>query len=74
MKILGQTLLFKVSADGTSIAMSGYSIRHRKQVASVCKALSAPDSFWVLPDTDFKQDWFDVYGNYDENIKYIIKE
>lgn len=74
MKILGQTLLFKVSADGTSIAMSGYSIRHRKQVASVCKALSAPDSFWVLPDMDFKQDWFDVYGNYDENIKYIIKE
>lgn len=74
MKILGQTLLFKVSADGTSLTMSGYSIRHRKQVASVCNALSIPDSFWVLPDADYKQNWFDVYGNYDENIKYIIKE
>ena len=74
MKILGQTLLFKISADGTSITMTGYSIRHRKQVAAVCDALSDPGGFWVLPDTDFKQNWFDFYGNYDENIRYIIKE
>ena len=74
MKILGQTLLFKISADGTSITMSGYSIRHRKQVAAVCDALTAPDGFWILPNTDFKQSWFDFYGNYDENIRYIIKE
>ena len=33
-----------------------------------------PDSFWVLPDSDIKQSWFDTYGNYDENIRYITKE
>ena len=74
MKLLGQTLLFKTSADGASIAMSAYSIRHRQQVASICNALAKPDSFWILPDSDIKQSWFDTYGNYDENIRYITKE
>jgi len=74
LKILGQTILFKVSADSASIALSSYSIRERKQIEAVCAQLSAPSSFWHYPPEDFKQNWFDFYGDYDNNIKYIIKE
>lgn len=74
MKILGQTLLLKLSADGNTLALSSYSIRHRKQVESICTMLSKADNFWFVPENNFKQDWFDYYGNYDENIRFIIKE
>lgn len=74
MKILGQTLLMKLSADGNSLVLSSYSICNRKQVSYVCATLSNTDNFWRMPVNDFKQDWFDYFGNYDENIKFIIKE
>lgn len=74
LKILGQTILFKISADSSSVALSSYSIRERKQIEAVCNQLSSPDSFWHCPEENFKQNWFDFYGDYDASIKYVIKE
>ena len=74
MKLLSQTLLFKVSGDGNNIALSAYSINERKAVYDVCGRLSAPTSFWNYKEENFKQDWFDFYGDYDNSIEYILKE
>lgn len=74
MKILAQTLLFKISADGDSVVLSSFSIRSNREIQRICTLLSFPNSFWQYPGDNFKQDWFDYYGNYDENIKFIIKE
>mgnify|MGYP001839466664 CR=1 FL=1 len=40
MKLLSQTLLFNVSGDGNTIALSTYSIKERKAVDYVCSRLS----------------------------------
>ena len=74
MKLLSQTLLFKVSGDGNNIALSAYSIKERKAVDDVCSRLSAPTSFWNYKEENFKQGWFDFYGDYDNSIEYILKE
>ena len=74
MKLLSQTLLFKVSGDGDTIALSKYSIKERKAVDYVCSRLSDPSSFWEYKEDNFKQDWFDYYGDYDNSIEYILKE
>ena len=74
MKLLSQTLLFNVSVDGNTIALSTYSIKERKAVDYVCSRLSDPSSFWEYKDDNFKQDWFDFYGDYDNSIEYVLKE
>lgn len=74
MKLLPQTLLFNVSGDGNTIALSAYSIKERKAVDYVCSRLSEPSSFWEFKEDSFKQDWFDFYGDYDNSIEYILKE
>ncbi len=74
MKLLSQTLLFKVSGDGNNIALSTYSIKERKAVDYVCSRLSDPTSFWDYKEEKFKQDWFNFYGDYDNSIEYILKE
>ena len=74
MKLLSQTLLFKVSGDGNNIALSTYSIKERKAVDYVCRRLSDPFSFWDYKEENFKQDWFNFYGEYDNSIEYILKE
>lgn len=74
MKLLSQTLLFKVSGDGNNIALSTYSIKERKAVDYVCRRLSDPFSFWDYKEENFKQDWFNFYGDYDNSIEYILKE
>lgn len=74
IKLLSQTLLFNVSGDGNTIALSTYSIKERKAVDYVCSRLSNPDSFWKHKEDNFKQDWFDFYGDYDNSIEYILKE
>lgn len=73
-KLLSQTLLFNVSGDGNTIALSTYSIKERKAVGHVCSHLSNPPSFWEYKGGNFKQDWFDFYGDYDNSIEYILKE
>ena len=73
-KLLSQTLLFNVSEDGNTIALSTYSIKERKAVGHVCSRLSNPPSFWEYKGGNFKQDWFDFYGDYDNSIEYILKE
>ncbi|NBI17028.1 hypothetical protein D1841_03695 [Neglecta sp. X4] len=74
MKLLSQTLLFNVSGDGNTIALSPYSIKERKAVDYVCSRLSDPFSFWEYKEDNYKQDWFDFYGDYDNSIEYILKE
>lgn len=74
MKIMNQTLLFKMNAVGDSIALSAYSVRERIQVEQICSSLTIPSTFWFFSGENFKQEWFDYYGNYDENIQFIIKE
>ena len=74
MKLLSQTLLFNVSKDGNTIALSAYSIKERKAVDYVCSRLSDPSSFWEYKEDNFKQDWFDFYGDYDNSIEYVLKE
>lgn len=74
MKLLSQTLLFNVSGDGNTIALSTYSIKERKAVDYVCSRLSDPSSFWEYKEENFKQDWFDFYGDYDNSIEYVLKE
>ena len=74
MKLLSQTLLFNVSGDGNTITLSAYSIKERKAVDYVCSRLSAPSSFWEYKKDNYKQDWFDYYGDYDNSIEYILKE
>lgn len=73
MKLLSQTLLFKVSGDGNNIALSTYSIKERKAVDYVCRRLSDLFSFWDYKEENFKQDWFNFYGDYDNSIEYILK-
>ena len=73
MKLLSQTLLFNVSSDGNNIALSAYSIKERQSVDCVCKRLSDSSSFWIYKEENFKQDWFDYYGDYDNSIEYILK-
>ena len=74
MKLLSQTLLFNVSGDGNTIALSTYSIKERKAVDYVCSRLSDSSSFWEYKEDNFKQDWFDFYGDYDNSIEYVLKE
>jgi len=74
MKLLSQTLLFNVSEDGNTVALSTYSVKERKAVEDVCCRLSNPSSFWEYTEDNFKQNWFDFYGDYDNSIEYILKE
>lgn len=74
MKLLSQTLLFNVSGDGNTVALSTYSIKERKAVDYVCRRLSDPSSFWEYKEDNFKKDWFDFYGDYDNSIEFVLKE
>lgn len=74
MKLLSQTILFNLSADGNTIALSTYSIKERKSTDYVCNRLSDSSTFWVYGENNYKQDWFDFYGDYDNSIEYILKE
>jgi hypothetical protein len=74
MKLLSQTLLFKISGDGNIIALSAYSIKEQKAVDFVCSCLFNPSSFWEYKGANYKQDWFDFFGDYDNCIEYILKE
>jgi len=76
LKILDQTLLFKLNRDKTVIAMSSYSIQEENSVLYVCKQLLEQSSYWKFQkdDATFKQNWFKFYGDYDNNIEYVLKE
>lgn len=74
LKLLNQTMLFRLSADGNAIALSAYSIRERKAVENVCNKLADPKYYWSFEKENFKQDWFDYYGDYDSNIEFVLKE
>lgn len=74
MKLLSQTMLFNISGDGNTLALSIYSIKEKHAVDYVCSRLSDPLSFWEYKDDNYKQDWFDFYGDYDNSIEYVLKE
>ena len=74
IKLLSQTLLFSTNEDYNTIALSSYSIKERDSVNFVCDRLSEPHSFWSYKEGNYKENWFDFYGNYEENIAYILKE
>ena len=74
MKLLSQTLLFKVGGDDNNIALSTYSIKERQAVDYVCSRLSDPSSFWTYEKENFKRSWFDFYGDYDNSIEFVLKE
>ena len=74
IKILSQTLLFTTNESSDTLSFSSYSIRFNKLVHDICVSLSDTKSFWTFDSDGYKQSWFDFYGNYDDNIKYIIKE
>ena len=73
MRVLNQTALFTLSYDGDHISLSGFSIRKRMVIQEICSRLSQPDSFWYYSEGDFKQKWFDFYGNFYNSTDYIIK-
>ena len=73
MKILNQTPLFKLSSDGSTISLSSYSIKNYPVVSSICKQMTDPKSFWVYSDDDFKQNWFDFYGSFDDVTDWVLK-
>lgn len=74
MKILGQTMLFKLNATGDTVFLSQYSIRERRAVDQVCNRLSDFSSFWLYEEDNYKQKWFEFYGDYDNSIDLILKE
>lgn len=74
LKILNQTLLFNLNSGGDTIALSTYSIRERTAVDQVCSTLSEPSSFWHYEGGNFKESWFQYYGDYDNSIAYVLKE
>ena len=73
-KILNQTPLFTLSADGDSLSFSDFSVKRSETILQVCNDLSEQSSFWVFnADDDFKRKWFDFYGDYDNSLSLIIK-
>lgn len=74
VKILSQTLLFNTNSEMDTLAMASYSIKYSKAVKNVCDLLSNEDSFWIYSGDNYKQSWFEFYGNYDDNIQYVLKE
>ena len=72
MKVLNQTLLFKLSADGSSLSFSGYSIKNQREISEVCSQMCNPQTFWHYHDGDFKRDWFDFYGSFDNVTDWIL--
>jgi len=73
MKILNQTPLFSMSSDGSSISLSGFSIRNRDIVLNFCNSLSSTSSFWQYVEDNYKENWFDYYGDFDNNTELVIK-
>ena len=73
MKILKQSPLFMLNSDGSAIALSGFSIRNKNAIQSVCDMLSDPGSFWQYEMGSFKEHWFDFYGDFDGNTELVIK-
>lgn len=75
IKILGQTPLFRMSQDADHLSLSTFSVRKRRLIKDVCIQLSQPTTFWYYKneDVDYKANWFDFYGNFDNNTDWVIK-
>ncbi len=72
MKVLNQTLLFKLSADGSSLSLSGFSIKNQREISNVCLQMCNPQTFWHYHEGDFKRDWFDFYGSFDDVTDWVL--
>lgn len=72
MKILNQTPLFKLSSDGATISLSSYSIKNYAEVAEICRQMADPLSFWKYSENNFKQNWFDTYGSFDDVTDWVL--
>ena len=74
LKIFKQTSLFTLSADGNNLSLSTFSVKKADEIQRVCDDLSEQASFWVFnADSDFKREWFDYYGDFDNSLNLIIK-
>ena len=72
MKVMNQTPLFKLSADGQMLSLSSFSIQKRTQISTVCKQMCSPDTFWHFHEGDFKKSWFDFYGSFDDVTDWVL--
>lgn len=72
MKVMNQTPLFKLSADGQVLSLSSFSIKKRTQISTVCKQMCRPDTFWHFQEGDFKKSWFDFYGSFDDVTDWVL--
>lgn len=73
-KILNQTPLFTLNAAGDNLAFSAFSIKETTEILRITKLLGEPSSFWIFNgQRDFKKEWFDFYGDFDNSLDLIIK-
>ena len=73
-KIFNQTPLFNLSTDGDNMGFTDFSVKNSDAILQVCNDLSEQSSFWVFSaEGDFKRDWFDFYGDFDNSLNLIIK-
>lgn len=74
LKVLNQTPLFTLNTDGDNLAFSAFSIKESDEIMRVAKLLSEPTSFWIYDNqSDYKKEWFDFYGDFDNSLSLIIK-
>ena len=73
LKILNQTPLFKLNANGDIIALASESIKHAEELKKLCSSMNKTDSFWKFEKDDFKKNWFDFYGDFDSNTDWVVK-
>jgi len=73
-KIFKQTSLFTLSADANNLSLSTFSVKKSDAIQRVCEDLSEQSSFWIFDNnSDFKREWFDYYGDFDNGLDLIIK-
>ncbi len=72
--LLDQTSLFRLNAAGDTLALSAISVKESYEILRIIKLLSEPTSFWVFEgQSDYKNEWFDYYGDFDNSLDLIIK-
>lgn len=72
MKVMNQTPLFKLSADGQVLSLSSFSIKKRSHISAICKQMCRPETFWHYQEGDYKKSWFDFYGSFDDVTDWVL--
>jgi hypothetical protein len=73
-KVLNQTPLFTLNPSADNLSFSAFSVKESSEIMRVAKMLGEPSSFWIFDNqSDFKKNWFDFYGDFDNSLDLIIK-